>query len=357
MLLHCDSFQTASTGDMHKWDYSTGSFAPTVGTTIGRDGGRCIENDTGGRGYYSCVAKTLPETQGLGGKALFAALSAFFPTNNVSTSFFPIISMVNQPWTAPSVSFTGKTGLVLLYQPSTGYLRLSRYSNGTGTVLVTMATSIPINQWTRIEMKLDIDGDSAIVHVDGVEVLNSATDLATLSSGINQVAFGNQYTRVDDTLIWNSDAGDGFTTWMGDLIIECLLPNAVGNYSQFSRSTGTINYTLVDEQGLTTTDYVYATAPDTKDSYGYSDLSVTPTTVHAVVVNNIMRPFGGTSRPFVGGLARVGGTDLIETGVKIPNVADQHLRQTVFATKPGGGAWAAADVNGAEFGLVLTANG
>lgn len=365
MLLHCDSFATSTmTGtyatSLPKWDDQPTSYYGSVriGDTVGRDGKGALLGglmiDPSYR-YWTPVGKTF-EPQGLS-TALFTSAS-YFVNSAGDTTVVPLMVLTTTPYNDRLTDVSGRTGLLISYRPSTRAILIERISTGSRSTLATSANNVlPEGDWSRIEARVDITGNAVAVRVNGVEVVASTSSLSTLAAGIRYVAFSVAAASVDDALIYTSETGDAFNTYLGDVVIDCLLPNAGGAFSNFTPSSGSsANFTYVDESSINTSDYVQTTTAGAKDSYGFSDMTNLTATVIGVVVSTHLAAVGGTTRPFGAGLAIEGGTEVAGTAKRVPMTSTQALSQTVFATAPSGGAWTPAKVNAAEFGFKVTAN-
>lgn len=134
-----------------------------------------------------------------------------------------------------------------------------------------------------------------------------------------------------------------------------LLPTGSGYSSQFSGSDGDSvnNYALVDEIPPTTTDYVYDETAGHIDAYTLGDLALPANgIINAVIpVAYCLQEKAGGARAIklgtrTGGANATGSAKTMTTGHTL-----QWERQT---TKPGGGSWSDADVDGAEVVLEIS---
>lgn len=365
MLLLCDSFATSTmTGTyataLPKWDDQPVSYygAVRIGYTSGRDGKGALQGglmiDPSYR-YWTPVGKTF-EPQGLS-TALFTSAS-YFVNSAGDTTVVPLMVLTTTPYSDRLDNVSGKTGLLISYRPSTRAILIERIATGSRSTLATSANNVvPENDWSRVEARVDITGNAVAVRVNGVEVAASTSSLSTLAAGIRYVAFSVAAAAVDDALIYTSETGDAFNTYLGDVVIDCLLPNAAGAFSNFTPSSGSsANYTYVDDAIFDTSDYVQTTTAGAKDSYGFTDMTSLSATVLGVIVSTHLAAVGGTTRPFGAALAIEGGTEVAGAAKRVPLTSSQAISQTVFTTAPSGGAWTPAKVNAAEFGFKVTTN-
>jgi hypothetical protein len=159
-----------------------------------------------------------------------------------------------------------------------------------GTTLGTSASGkILLNTWHYVEVEAVIDGSAGrvTVYVDNSQVLNltgqntkamagTGTDRITLYNSLLDT--GGPHSMDFDDMYFKDDA-----TKLGEQRCEVLLPTS--DVAQgFARSTGTTNYTLVDDAPVVTTDYVQGSTVGDTDTYGLADLSSTPNSISSVML-------------------------------------------------------------------------
>lgn len=198
---------------------------------------------------------------------------------------------------------SANTTQLIVYVNSSGFIEVRR-TNFSGTLLGTSSGHAPIsvNQWNYFETKATLHTSTGIVTVrlNGVTVL-TLTGQAT-SSTISNVfslvwsnpnAAGNTANFYDDLYVL--DAVDATATqgqpnndFLGDVRVQALFPNAAGDTTGWTPSTGS-NFQTVDETPPNTTDFnsVVATSTGTRDLYNLNDLTGTIAAVYAVRVHVI----------------------------------------------------------------------
>jgi hypothetical protein len=135
------------------------------------------------------------------------------------------------------------------------------------------------------------------------------------------------------------------------------LPNGDGNYSQFDGSDGNQvnNYQLVDEVPANVTDYVETVTVDQFDSYDLADIALSVGATILAVIPTVYSVRDGDAEEIALG-TRLGGADLVGSDQVPPSgYSDKAFLNERQTTKPGGGAWAEADVNNAE--IVIKSRG
>lgn len=241
-----------------------------------------------------------------------------------------------------------------------GSLRVTR----NGTTLGTSATGVhPISSHAYVEFKALISDTVGTyeVRVEGVSVL-SGTGADTRNGASAQVTnvvigtgasiaagplhMGNAFYICDTT-------GSTCNNFLGDLRGFYQKPNAAGGSSQSVIVGGAATrHESVDDQ--TPDDDTTAVDIDTvgnKDRYGVENLPISTGTVHCVQISNCMKKTDAGART-ARNLVELSGTEVESADI---NPTTSYLYYaSAFPTKPGGGAWAIADVNNMELGFKVT---
>lgn len=235
------------------------------------------------------------------------------------------------------------------------YLYVNRWGSvnlGTGT------HALSANTWYYIEVKMTI-GDTT----GGFEVrVNGATDITasnidTRNGGsgyIDRVALdGAIYNALMDDFYVCDLNGTTNNNFLGDCRVDTLMPTGDGNYSQFTPSTGTTHYTLVDEIPPNTTDYVSSATSGDRDSYTFPALAnlISPA-VHGVQINAAALKSDSGARS-LGTMSRLSGTNKDGAGAAM-NTSQVYISE-IQETDPSSAAWTVTNVNAAEFGVKVTA--
>ena len=198
------------------------------------------------------------------------------------------------------------------------------------------------------------------IYLDGASLLSFAGDTGNVD--IDKVMFGtyqdagagNQYTTYDDLYLENT-AGEGVATNPPILIFELLRPNATGNYTQWLGSDGdnVNNYLHLDELVPNATDYVEEDTVDQFDSYAMTTHAIgAGETVVAVIPVVFAQRYGAAEEIALG--TRYSGADLIGSD-QDPGSGRFNIIEERQLTKPGGGDWNQASLDGLE--VVLKSRG
>lgn len=250
-----------------------------------------------------------------------------------------------------------------IYPGTDGSLNLYR---GDGSTLLDSSAPFVLvaSVWYYLEVKATIADAGGVfnLRVNGVEVASYSGD--TRNAGVasaRTIAFGGDRTQtgttvIDDIYICDSTGSAPHNDYLGDIRVEALYPNGNGNSSQLDGSDGntTDNYLLVDDTGGNDGESTYVESGDVgdKDTYAYGNLSAASGTVYGVQPLLKARKTDAGSKS-VASVARVSGTEEDSANVSLPQT--YTINSDLRTTKPGGGAWSVSDVNGAEFGMKVTA--
>lgn len=228
-------------------------------------------------------------------------------------------------------------------------------------VLGTSASAPAIGVFHYLEWAVTIHNTlgQSVLRVDGTPVITltnvdtqaGATALAeTLQIGNLAVNFlANQgLMQVDDLYICDGTGSAPYTTFLGDCRVDTLWPMAEGTVQQWTPSTGTTHYTLVDEAAPTTTDYVSDATVGHRETYGMAGLSAATGTLYAVQLDlaalKASASAGSLTPVLVSGASVALGT---ATALATSQLYTRHLQVTDPAT---GAAWTEAGVNALQGG-------
>jgi len=211
--------------------------------------------------------------------------------------------------------------------------------------------------WHYIELKVVIDSvaGSWELRVDGVESASgSGVNTGTAASAIDfELDYYDQY--IDDVYICDGD-GTANNDFIGPAFVEGLLPTSDGNSSDWTPSSGTDNYVLIDENpsDLDGTDNVSTTTQDAKDTYGYADLTSSPDLIRGLQVNTDARKLTVANQDLAN-VTRSGTTESDSVAETVTDETDFKTVVAVFEQDPDtSAAWTQAGVNAAEFGIKKT---
>jgi hypothetical protein len=235
-----------------------------------------------------------------------------------------------------------------------------RYYIGTGTLAGTGTVTIGGDTWNYLEMYYAIadSGGRYVIKINGVTDLDYTGDTKpstdTTMSTIRFDAWGgggggNYYCAFDDVVV-NDPFGSSNNTWPGVVKLEPIRPNAVGDVTQLTASSGS-GWQCVDEVPVSATDYVYGTIVDLYDLYNMA----TTTLPAGATVKNIVGVAVALMDSGAGNVALV-----IKGGGSESTGATQALSGTAkafteaWSVNPGdSAAWEQADIDSVQIGVKI----
>lgn len=282
----CDSYSASSGADLaERWD-SVDTAQLTFLPTGGRWGGGAINFTNDVLNLHKKIPRraTYP-----GFDDLYISFSAFIATT---------YDTVDEPLFSVGVEGGGTSNAQLTFNTtSTGTIEVSRGSIS-GTVLGTTANPIPLDTWTRIEVRISARNAIGEVEIrfDEVGQLTvTATDTQneTDASGINYVSFGSQDAGtgiIMDDIVIHDSFGSSFNSFLGDIRIHTIRPDAAGDQNDSTPLSGT-RFSNVDDAGTNDGDTTYVSLASSADYdlYNVGSIVGTPATIHAVAVAAMLR--------------------------------------------------------------------
>ncbi len=310
-----------------------------------------------------------PPTAGSAGKGRNGT-AALFNGNDARNGAFRPIPAAATNWVCVAFQFdrTGIGTVIASFRDSgtnqievrltsTGFLQITR----NGVFLAQGSTHLSINTLYHIDFTATIDdtAGSYNLKLNGVvELSASSVDTkATANAYANEVALGcagdgNVMSVYWDDFVCGNDQGSVNTTSPGDCRVEMRHPSGAGTTTQWTPSAGA-NWQCVDDATPNDdTDYVASATVGDKDTYAMEDITPVSGTIVGMVLNIHCRKDDAGTRKI---------QSVVRTGAVEENSADLTVLDTyatlldVRETKPGGGAFSIADVNGSEIGVELTA--
>lgn len=270
-----------------------------------------------------------------------------------------------------STTETGQASVLLsIRQGGTTQVWFRLNTNGTvscyrGTTLLG-TTSLALFQNTQhfIEFKVTVDNSSGVVQVrfDGITVLNlssqdtqstgSATwdELAIGAFNSDALGVGAQAvnTTIDDLYVCDGSGSDN-NDFLGDVRVDAHFPNAAGNSSQWTRSTGSDQWATIDEAAANgDTDYNSSATVGHLDTLNFPALSPSGAAIKFVqaVVQASKTDAGAVGLKLA---TRISSTDYLGTEQGVP-ATYAFLRQIWGVSPATSSAWTESEFNAAEFG-------
>lgn len=228
----------------------------------------------------------------------------------------------------------------------------------------TTGAAISLNNYFYLEVKATIDAIAGKVKilVDGATVLNlinvntlgpnsagvsktSRVVLSTPSTGAStDVALYDDLYIADDAGVFNND-------FFGDVRVDVVRPNADGTYLDFTPSSGTAHFSLLNEAVPNATTSVASSTLGHKDSYQFTDIASIVGQVRGVqIVDAALKDDAGLRS--LAHLAKSGASE--QQSAAMPLSTDRKYYMSIHETDPATGtAWSQTSINAAEFGIVV----
>lgn len=229
------------------------------------------------------------------------------------------------------IFYDGATAQMCLKVNTDGSISIYRTATTAGALLGTSATGvIPASgtgavsgDYKFIEVDVTFHGSTGAVQVwvDDVSVLNltGQNTISTANAYANRFGFlsvVNTTNGFDDLYILDPSSGSapGNARLTSAVTIEAQVPNAAGNYSQWTKggAIGANNFNQVDDTGNDDTDYISSLTVGQIDTYNHTDLTATSGTVVAVTQNLVAKKDDVNARQ-IAGVIRESGTDYVGT--------------------------------------------
>ncbi len=326
----------------------------------GFDAGDC--NAKGYVGSWQATGSSSPNTRyGTGRWAAIVAVgnvtvykSLATPVNKIYTGFAWASNAINAAGSRPRMGIGGDGGGNTHLSITFNNGNVNLYRGDFATFITSATGNFAVNTFYFMEISATIHDTTGTceIRINGNTIINYTGDTRNGGgSTIDKVFFtalSGDNLYIDDFYICDDSGSAPHNNFLGDVRVYTMSPSAAGNSTQFTPSTGA-NYTTVDEIPYSTSDYVTAVAPTTKDTYTMSDLPASAATIFGVQTNVIAKKTdaGAISlKPIV----RSGSTDYSGTTTSLsPTVATiSDLRYQDPATST---AWTAGGVNAMETGM------
>lgn len=233
--------------------------------------------------------------------------------------------------------------------------------NASGKLIVgglTGMTTISTGVWYYLEVKAVIAGaaGSLTAQLNGVtEIVTTTTNIGSTAAGcISLFSSGSSVvTTLDDIYVLDGSIAPN-NSFLGDVRVETIRPNADGAHTQWTPDTGTAHYSRVNE---TTPDgdtsYVYDLNIGDRDSYTFDDLVDLSGTIFGIQTNLYARK-DNTALRQICAVARPVTTD--RDGATVTLASSYQFFSEIRETNPDTGvAWTIGDINSSEFGVKVVA--
>ncbi len=322
----------AEMADALWWDYHGTSVAAV---TPGASGSYCYSVGSNNTAY-----KNLPTS-------LTEAYMRFrFKTDN----FTPNSSMAYYP------SFSsGSSQIIWLSTNQTYYMKI----NTSGGVLASGSRLMTNDTWYILEMYLKIDDTVGrfVLKINGITDIDFTGDTKPSSytsfnrlifyGGANFVGFPTLY--IDDIAI-NDTNGTEDNSWCGDGRVERLFPNADGDMLEWTPSSGSVHYTMVDEvpEDEDST-FVYTSASMKQDMYQLSTYTPTNKSIRRVWAEARAKDFSSQGKSIKIGVKTGSSVNLSASATVLESEPYGRIYGDVYTAGSSGSGWTSDELNVLQF--------
>lgn len=342
-LRYVDGFSTYNNSFVTsgRWSGRTNTSEVKKVESLGRFGSDCLEiSNTWNRNLYKIFDSY--ETTWTVGYAFQVNHDIDWPSNPYFCSWWQ-----------------GGTMAMCLVLSSSGYLNL--YRNNQAVLLASGTIQLQLKTWYYLEWKTTFSTGSGTSEVRINEAVNcSYSGGSTGATSANTFyvqgnTTGGQtgiYNRYTDFYFTDGNGSAPYNGYLGDIRILPAFPNGSGNYSDWTRSGGTANYEMVDEESGTYPDgdttYNQTLTTNAKDTFAYQDIGGTGQILG--VQHNLYARKTDAGTRFIAPMSRQSSTDYVSATTH--SLADSYLYYTQCQqVNPADSAdWEVSDINNAEFG-------
>jgi hypothetical protein len=306
--------------------------APSVSSTVARTGSRCLRFASLFTPFNNGVRVNLAT----GLADLYVQFAWYSSANIAGLSTTKIFR-----WEGPGGTILG--GLKI--NNVSGLLEV--YTRDFVSLVATGIKVFNPSTWYVIELHLVIgDSGSITVRVDLIEDSAFSGDTKPgADTTIDYLRWGNtssNYSYCDDIIVHDT-TGAVNNSWPDGSKVYYLLPTGDGATKDWTPSTGTDHYALVDEVPPSATDNLQATAIDNVDTLTFDALPGDAQSVKAVIPE-VYAFKGSSTAPTRLNL----GIDINGEGVEYSGDQDlglaQGLVRNIWEARPGGGYFSVADI-------------
>jgi hypothetical protein len=329
-----DGFEDYNTSQMSRYFTSIIGTEPSISAGNGRNGGSSYRHTSAANnGRYS--SKTLPSS------ASTRTVGFAYKASSIGNTFI-LFSFLDSNSVQVDLRLT-----------ATGTLKVTRAGTSLGETTFTLSGAT----YYSIELSVVIHptAGSFELRINQVNKL-SATGIntrATSNSTSNGFALGDFSTGGSGPS--TSDYDDFYITddgtFLGDCRVETDLATGDGASSQFSRSTGSANYTQIDDNPANDdTDYNFAGTSGLIDLYTYPNLATGAGNVKAVMIVPVVKS-DNAGLVTEQAVYRSGGTNYLGASNNIGSSTYQALPDIKETDPDTSTAWTISGVNAAQLGL------
>jgi hypothetical protein len=263
--------------------------------------------------------------------------------------------VIGVAWRSYGAFTTLHEDVIQIFNGGVSQLRLEIDDQGTLNLIQNVTglwfgtTVLSIDTWYYIELKCKINSGTSgswEVWLDGVSQ-GSGTGVKTGTyDAANIVQFGPSDGGFDDIYIKSGDAAD---TPIGPCKVRAAFPTSDGTVTDWTTSSGSTHYDLVDEKPPGTTDYTYTNVTNEEERFGITIPG--SDTVHGAMlcaVTNMNLPGVNTMRVLVDS------NSTLSTYDQAIGTEDWYTTTMIVEVDPDtSAAWTPTTMNAAEWGVKM----
>jgi hypothetical protein len=258
-----------------------------------------------------------------------------------------------------NTNFVNQLGLSI---GADGKFRLYRGDFGTGTLLATGTTVLVTDSWYYIEFRAYIDDTAGEyeLKIDGssefsgtaVDTQNNAGDNTIGAVGLftpdHNTNLTQVYTIIDDFYLRGDPTANTAGGFLGDVRIVCKVPDANGTNRDWTLSTGTDDFAVLDEIPPASADYAYSSTATDQITCGMEDLTGSITIKEVALYTHTS--IGASGSREVKPVCKSGATTDVGSARRVLQHA--YIPPEMYPVDPNTAtAWTLTNLNAAEFGL------
>lgn len=257
--------------------------------------------------------------------------------------------------------FLNSSGGILYEVTLSAYTGVLQIRNTAGTVLAAGTTPMNANTLFHIEAKLVIAGSSTgslEVRLNGVLEV-SYTAATTNATAVARIGIcgrtGNAYSRstyIDNLYIWDG-AGSINNDWLGEQRVYTLVPTADTADADWTKSTGTDGFAILDNIPPTAA-YIEAANVADESHFGVGNLPSTLISVKGVQTTVCAQKSTAAAITIQHGVLS-GGDQHVSAAQGLINGTNQYYSSMHEVDPDTGNMWAPAAVNAVEFVAIRSA--
>lgn len=218
--------------------------------------------------------------------------------------------------------------------------------------------------WHRLEIDATFHGSAGAVTVrlnnTDIITLTGIDTTQTANNYASRIRFGSLWSTttgtnlyIDDVVVMD-DTGSKLNGFIGEVRIDRIPPTS-DIQKEWTPSTGSDHYALVDEEGINTADYVENAAGGATDIFGLADLPVTNEVLGVTLRHRAVRT--GTNSYNVKLATQVGSSGTVEeVSDNLVSTVVQPFTTHVDVNPETGDDWTPSDINDLRLHLTSVLN-